>query len=534
MREWEASRPPAEAAHTGLRPVMRRADSIRDQVIMLMLGMVLLVTVVAGGGAVGVTSLSDDVGVLVDDYRPAAYSNIAMRNDVAVAQSAVRGWLLSGDDQFLEKYQQSLQESQVELRHLEILLEDDAALAGLVQEQTRLVADWASYTEGLARSEPGAVSTAYLLDGDVTFERLTDANDALSEGINAAINARGDQSSARARAVIAVVALVSLLGLAVTGVLGVRMVRRVNEPLREMEDVVEQLASGNLAARAPVDGPREIRGVASALNTLAEENQRSRELEERVVSQLKALDKAKDEFVSTVSHELRTPLTSIAGYLELLEDDFADVAEPRQMQMLAVVRRNVGRLRNLIEDLLTLSRVESDAFRTTFDLVDMGHLTSDVAHDVAAIAARAGVKVRESNPGHPVVVNGDAGQLSRAMLNLVTNAIKFSPSGSQVLIRLSEFDGQAVVSVVDHGIGIPAAELATLGSRFFRASNAVEAEIGGTGLGLRIVQTIVDNHGGRLDIDSTEGLGTTVRLVVPLAGDQAHRNISAESAISSR
>ena len=116
-----------------------------------------------------------------------------------------------------------------------------------------------------------------------------------------------------------------------------------------------------------------------------------------------------------------------------------------------------------------------------------------------------------------MLVNGDAGQLSRALLNLVSNAVKFSVDGGEVLIRLADTDGNAVVSVVDNGLGIPSPELATLGTRFFRASNALEAEIPGTGLGLRIVQTIADNHGGRLVVESVEGQGTTARLVVPRA-----------------
>jgi two-component system OmpR family sensor kinase len=499
---------------------MSRRDSVRSQVLKLLLGIVLLLSVLAGAAVVGVTSLKGDVDTLVDDLRPAIYSNIALRNDLARAQTGARGWSLTGERQFLDRYRLALLDAEAEMRTLSEHLGSDEELTALAAQQTAAVEKWTRLAGAQVRRPPGPVPPELLLESQDAFDRVVALNDGLSFRLNDGIDARGARASVDARRVIMLVGVLSLLGLAVTVLLGRAVVRTVSGPMRDMEAAVARLSSGDLTTRVSTDGPREMRGVAVALNTLAEENQRSREMEGRVVAQLRELDRAKDEFVSTVSHELRTPLTSIAGYLELMEDSF-DGLTPQQAGMVEVVGRNVGRLRNLIEDLLTLSRVESDAFRTTFEHVDMDRLIADVARDVAQIASRADVRVRVSGLGRPVVVHGDAGQLSRALLNLVTNAIKFSPAGSPVLIRLSEFDGRAVVSVVDHGIGIPGPELQTLGTRFFRASNAVQSEITGTGLGLRIVQTVADNHGGRLDLESVEGAGTTARLVVPVAAEPA-------------
>ncbi len=490
-----------------------------------MFSMVVLVAVVAGAGGAGVTSLTDDVHVLVDDLRPAAYSNIALRNDMARAQADARGWALTREPRFLRDYRRAVNESRTGLAQLRSMAESDEELAAAVARQAKAAEVWLAHSDELVGQRPLRPSGGDLLEGQAAFDRFVTYNDGVSFQVNAGIDRRGDSARGRARVVLLFVALASLLGLAATALISRTLVRRTSGPLREMERAVDRLAAGDLSARVAAGGPREIRGVASALNTLAEENQRAREMEERVVTQLRQLDRAKDEFVSTVSHELRTPLTSISGYIELFEDGFEDEMSPQQRGMLGVVKRNVGRLRSLIEDLLTLSRVESDAFRTSFDLVDLSQLTVDVARDVAEIAARAEVEVTESHPERPLLVRGDAGQLSRAMLNLVSNAIKFSLPGSEVLIRLEMQGSEAVVSILDQGIGIPAEELATLGTRFFRASNAVEAEITGTGLGLRIVKTIADNHAGRLELESSEGEGTTARLSVPLAESAARWNI---------
>jgi two-component system OmpR family sensor kinase len=313
--------------------------------------------------------------------------------------------------------------------------------------------------------------------------------------------------------VLAAVALLLILALLAWW----RFASRLTRPLEDMHRVVDAWAVGDLDVRAEPSGPTEVRAVAEALNEFADENARIRDLEQQVVERVTALDRAKSDFLSTVSHELRTPLTSIAGYVELIEDEMQPMLSQTQTSMLAVVNRNVARLRSLIEDLLTLSEAESDAFRSSFDVLDVTHLTSDVAYDLQAMAAERGIVIHEVHPDRPMLMMGDASQLSRALLNLVSNAVKFSHDGEQVAIRVRQVGSWAHLEVADLGIGIPASEMSQLATRFFRASNAVEAEIGGTGLGLRIVRAVASNHGGRLELDSVEGVGTTARLVLPLA-----------------
>jgi two-component system OmpR family sensor kinase len=498
-----------------MRPVSRAEQGgrgVREQVLTLLLVMVLLVAVVAGVGALGVISTTDDVDALVDDLRPAAYTNIALRNDLTQAQAGARGWALTGDRDFLERFRTSQADAREEMARFAAAVSDDAHLSAAYERQEVAVEQWLAFGRELTR----APRRTDLSGGQARFDRVVATNDALSFAVNEAIDARGAHARDRRQTVMIAVALASLVGLAVTAGVCRSLVRRVSTPLQEMEAAVERLAAGDLGARVPEGGPREVRRVAAALNALAEENQRARDLESRVLEQLRRLDRAKDDFVSTVSHELRTPLTSISGYVELFEDDLGAQMDAHQRGMLAVIRRNVSRLRSLIEDLLTLSSVESEAFRTSFDPCDLNDLATDAVDDVAANAERAGVTVHLRTHAAPLPVDGDATQLSRAMLNLLSNAVKFSRPGGEVVVELTCRDGAGLFVVHDGGIGIPVEELATLGTRFYRASNAVEAEIGGTGLGLRIVQTIADNHGGRLELDSQEAAGTTVRLVLPL------------------
>ncbi|MFF0159488.1 ATP-binding protein [Streptomyces sp. NPDC005263] len=241
------------------------------------------------------------------------------------------------------------------------------------------------------------------------------------------------------------------------------------------------------------------------------------EQETRLVDKLRALDQAKSDFLSTVSHELRTPLTSIVGYIELLKDEETGPLTPPQMRMLDVVDRNANRLRALIEDLLTLSRIESGAFTSKRAPVDVRRLVASAADAMRPAADAASVALEIRCAEQPLVLEADGDQLDRVLMNLLSNAVKFTPTGGTVTVRADAQDGAAVLSVSDTGIGIPEAEQRKLFERFFRASNATDAAIPGTGLGLTIVRTIVANHGGEMEVHSEEGRGTTFTARLPLA-----------------
>jgi signal transduction histidine kinase len=247
------------------------------------------------------------------------------------------------------------------------------------------------------------------------------------------------------------------------------------------------------------------------------------EAENRLVENLKSLDQAKSDFFATVSHELRSPLTSIEGYVEMLAEGEGGPVTGEQRKMLDVVDHSAVRLRNLIEDVFTLSKLESAAFTTVLRPVELAEVITAAADELQPEMARHELTLTCDCPPDGLAVEGDAGQLGRVLVNLLSNAVKFTPGGGRITVTAAAAEGSAVITVADTGIGIPARDQQQLFTRFFRASNAVQQSIPGTGLGLAIVRTIVTNHGGQITLTSHEGQGTTFTIRIPLVGEGAVR-----------
>lgn len=253
--------------------------------------------------------------------------------------------------------------------------------------------------------------------------------------------------------------------------------------------------------------------------TETEERLREALAAERAASErLREVDQAKDTFVSNVSHELRTPITSILGYTELLaEGGYGDLTE-EQTDAVRRIARNSSRLLSLIADLLTLSRIQESGVGLADRDLDLGDVVRAATALVAVVYESRDLEVAVEVPSEPVPYRGDREQLERVVINLLSNAVKFTPDGGRVVVRLATEGDDAVLAVTDTGIGIPAEEQAQLFDRFFRSTLSQHNEIPGTGLGLPITRTIVERHGGRVEVESAVGQGTTVRVVLPLRG----------------
>jgi PAS domain S-box-containing protein len=227
----------------------------------------------------------------------------------------------------------------------------------------------------------------------------------------------------------------------------------------------------------------------------------------------RAAARAKDEFVATVSHELRTPLAAITGYAELLEDDVPELGE-ESAQFLAVLQRNAARLTQLVDDLLLLQQSEADGVTIGRDAVDVDDLVRQSVERVEPTASRKAIDV-DTLGDRGLVVQGDAMRLGQVLDSLLSNAVKFTPDGGAVEVRVSRVGGACAVDVHDSGPGIPEDERGRLFERFFRSRDAVARAIPGTGLGLAVSRRIAEAHGGSLGLADADAGGATFRLLLP-------------------
>lgn len=244
-----------------------------------------------------------------------------------------------------------------------------------------------------------------------------------------------------------------------------------------------------------------------------------REVEQlrREVEQLRAQAEDRGQWQARLGHELRAPLASIAGYVEVLLDGALGDLAPEQVRALQVVGRNCERLRALTRE-LGPARSSSDPANTPGPvLLDVAGVVR-VAVDLLRPTARlGGVLLDERPPSRRLQVLGDALRLEGAVVDVLGNAVKYTPRGGSVTVQTLEEGDHVVVEVVDTGIGVPFDELAHLTEPWFRARNATASGIGGDGLGLSLVRDVVEAHGGAVSLASVDGSGTTVRLLLPAA-----------------
>ncbi len=236
-------------------------------------------------------------------------------------------------------------------------------------------------------------------------------------------------------------------------------------------------------------------------------------LESEAVEQLRALDSAKTDFVATASHELRTPLASIVAYAEMLQDEVDLTA--RQEKFVSAIVRNAARLSALTDDLLLLSGLNSPQLHIETPEVDLRTVVSSAVELLAPLTAGTHLEVSVELPRHPALLAGDAGQLERVVLNLMSNAIKFTEDQGTVICRVSCTPTDVYMAVIDNGIGVPEAEVDQLFNKFFRGTGARDRATRGTGLGLHIASSIVNNHGGDISVESIAGQGTTFTVRLP-------------------
>ncbi len=234
-----------------------------------------------------------------------------------------------------------------------------------------------------------------------------------------------------------------------------------------------------------------------------------------ITKEVKA-DRAKNEFVSTVSHELRTPMTSIKGYTDLLHTGAAGPVTPEQQQFLGIIKSNTDRLTALVNDLLDISRVETGRVRFDPRSVQIGEVVADVVNALAGQAETKRQTLTYEVVGGMTNVMGDQDRLNQVLMNLVGNAIHYTPEGGKIEVHAYPVEEAVRVDVRDTGIGIASEDVGHIFERFYRADHPLVQETRGTGLGLSIVKMFVEMHGGRIWVESEPGEGSTFTLVLPV------------------
>lgn len=233
------------------------------------------------------------------------------------------------------------------------------------------------------------------------------------------------------------------------------------------------------------------------------------------VTRLKKLEQVRMDFIANVTHEIKTPLTAIIGYLETIQSGaINDVAETKRF--VDIILKQAERLNRLVDDLLTISNIEMKEVVLNFENVALASAVNNVISLMQTKADLKKIVIYSQVPDNFIPIKADRDKLAQILLNILDNAVKFTPEGGQVIIGAETSDSNVVVSVTDNGSGVPIDEVPRLGERFYRVDKSRSRDLGGTGLGLSIVKHLMIAHGGKMEIESQLGKGTKVSLYFPM------------------
>lgn len=297
---------------------------------------------------------------------------------------------------------------------------------------------------------------------------------------------------------ILLIVLFGLLIIVFVVISSLYFINSILTPLGAVGNTARQISQGDFHTRLEKQNDDEIGDLVDVINHMAGE--------------LANAEKVKNDFISSVSHELRTPLTAIKGWGETLRDAGAGDQELVQKGM-QVILGETERLSSMVEELLDFSRMQSGRMSLMMNRMDLVAELSEAVLMFTERAKREGLNIIYEEPEIFLMVVGDKNRLRQVFVNIIDNALKYSDSGDTVTVTAVEQDGFAVISVADTGIGISAQDLPNVKAKFYKANSTRR----GSGIGLAVADEIINLHGGRLDIDSVEGKGTTVTIRIPLS-----------------
>lgn len=295
---------------------------------------------------------------------------------------------------------------------------------------------------------------------------------------------------------ISAVCLVGILIVFFIFVSSTYFLRSIVRPVREIRDTAKKIAQGDFDARIIKTYDDEIGELCDTINYMAEE--------------LGAADKMKNDFISSVSHELRTPLTAIKGWAETMQLD--GCKDQRTVEKgISIIVKEAERLNGIVEEVLDFSRIQQDRMVLIMDKIDiLAELDESIyMQRERATAENKHIVYEEPEMLSPVL--GDKNRLRQVFINIIDNALKYSDEGGVVTINVQQLENSIVITIADNGCGIPEKDLPKVKQKFYKANQTVR----GSGIGLAVADEIMKLHNGSLNIDSTEGVGTTVTITIP-------------------
>ncbi len=432
---------------------------------------------------------------------PAVRHASAVREAVPVLARFEARMLVLNDPRYIDRWNEQAEEARAELERLEALLGShearlvrevrvafDAYRRVVEEEQMLLRLGRSAQARRLAEFESRTLADR----AEAAAERLIDAIHA------AAFAAQADTARLEGRTwTIVLGSLGAAFGVALAG--AALIAHRLTRRLRELS-----VATTAVAERAyrpvAVEGRDEVAGLARAFNAMAE--------------RLRELDQLKEGFMATVSHELRSPLTSMREGAHLLRDQVAGGLTPKQARLVTIIEEGAERLLRLVNQLLDLSRLRAGMLPIERMPIVLDHLVQRAVEELRPQAEEAGLALELERRGERFQFLGDADRLVQVVVNLVANAVRFTPRGGRVAVRVADAGPELIVEVEDTGVGIPAAML----PHIFGWYEQAHRRRGGTGLGLPIARGLVEAHGGRLTVESHEGKGSRFTVLLPREG----------------
>ena len=296
---------------------------------------------------------------------------------------------------------------------------------------------------------------------------------------------------------VLVLVLAGILVLGFCAFSGLFFINSIVRPIRDVSNIARKIAMGDFNSRIEIKKNDEIGELCDTINYMA--------------SELSEAENLKNDFISSVSHELRTPLTAIKGWGETAKMSLG-TDEALVKRGLDVVLSEADRLSGLVEELLDFSRMETGRLSVVSQPLNISELLGESVDMYIELARKQGIELIFTRPADDITVLGDPNRLKQVFINIIDNAVKYTENGGQVLVDQTAEEGCVRITVKDTGVGIPAQDIDRVKEKFYKANKTVR----GSGIGLAVADEIIKQHKGLLFIESTEGAGTTVTIVLPL------------------